>query len=882
MHDHLTPRIISRLIVCLIVSSLFPATSADAGDCPIELVLTGQGDVDSGSYADVWADGDIAFVGQFGDNKVHFFDISDPREPDRFLEWVVEPPNNFASAQDVKSANGLLFIALEGDGNDAVEIVDIRDPFNPRHLTWISTQGYADAHNVFYDNGYLYLADSRDPTVGIVDLTGYDPNNPPARITENRWFIDDVGSSFVHDVTVVDGRLYACAWNGGIRVYDVTDLAGAGPVFLGAASGTSTHAAWPSANGRWVVVGEERTGGPVRLYEMAPAFGGGLDITLRDTFVVPPSDANSAHNVVVVGNRVFVSWYQAGLVILDIDEAQRILTEVARFDTSDTQPFGFGGAWGVYPLPGGDRILISDVREGLHIISAGDVLLSLAYPDGLVEQVDPQAGATLTVRIDPGCDQPLANGVTLFADVISEDQGTANPVSVPFTQISAELFEAQIPGAPCGSFVSYYVEVQTAGGGVVVDPPGAPQATYLAEVISDTQTFFEDDFETSQGWTVFSEDCPSVENNIGGWKRVDPTGTSSAPGDDFTGGEGSMAFVTAPNEPGVGAGQSDVDGGPFFLTSPTVVIDQRDVTISFASWFSWNGVGTQDRLRVAVSADGGGSWQEIAALTSTGPEWVEREFRLSDFADPGETLNVQFSVDDCPNDSITEAAIDEFAVRVIECFDEDVTPPVMDHDADPTIVFPFSGYIDPRLESTDGVNFNLGIDRVVMQFSEPVRSVGGGDLSVDDFVLESTGAVPPAIVSVDAISNPIVEVQFVAPLPPGCWFTLIADVEDMAGNRIENQGNLGEITNEPDRIDMSALPGDVDQNGMVAPFDLLRFRSLANGVSTPEQGAMVDFLDMNRDGIVSPLDLFVFRQIVQGAGTATRSWQLVSLEAARP
>ena len=859
----------------------FSSVSTLAQDCPIELELAGQADIDDGSYADVWADGDIAFVGQFHDNKVHFFDISNPAQPDRYLEWVVQAPNSFASAQDVKSADGLLFIALEGDGNDGVEIVDIRDPYDPKHLSWISTPGYADVHNVFYDEGYLYLADSRDPTVGIVDLTNYDPDNPPTRITENLWFID-VGTSFVHDITVKDGRLYASAWNSGIWVYDITDLQGAGPVLRGTATGTSSHAAWPSDNGRWVVVGEERTGGPVRLYEMIPQLGGGLDVTLRNTYNVSPTQANSAHNVIVIGNRVYVSWYQAGLIILDINEEQKILEFVGQYDTSVTQPFGFSGAWGVYPFLGEDRLLISDMQEGLNVISAGQVLLSLEYPDGLVETVDPQAGATLTIRIDPSCDQPDPNSITLFYETISESGGTFTPVSVPFDQVSPDTFEAQIPGSPCGTFVSYYVEAGTMSGETVVDPPDAPQNTYFAEVISGIETFFEDTFVADEGWTVSADDCASIENEIGGWERVEPIGTSSAPDGDFGGDAGSLAFVTAQGESGGGAGQADVDGGPFYLTSPTIAIDHHDVVFSFASWVSWNGIGTEDKLLVAISGDAGESWQPIASISSGGPEWFEREYRLSEFAEPSATLNVRFSIDDCPNDSITEAAIDNFKVQVIDCFDADTVPPVIRHDAGPEIIRPHSGYIDPRIESTDGVNFDLGIDRIILEFSEPVQAIGGGTLTADDFRIETTGLTPPAIAFVEPSDNPAIVINLESPLPPGSWFTLIADVEDLAGNRITDMGNMGPAMDEPDRIDLAALPGDVDQNGRISPIDLFRFRTVVQGLVVPEQGTLMDYVDTDRSGTITPLDLFTYRRIVLGLGQTTQAWASASLDANRP
>ena len=348
----------------LVLIGLVADRASAGGVCGLALSERAHWDQDPGQYADVWADGNVAFLGQFFDNKVHFFDISNPDNPTRFLEWVVGAPNQSASAQDVKSGDGLLFIALDSDSNDGVEIVDIRDPFNPQHLTWVDTPGYPDVHNVFYDGGMLYLADSRDPEVAIVDLTGYDPDNPPARIETNLWRFT-VGSSFVHDITVRNGRLYVCAWNSGLHVYDVSNVANQQPVFLGSATGSSTHSVWPSGDARWAVVGEERSGGPVKLYEIT---GGGTSVVLRDTMALP-GRAFSVHNPVVIGLRVYVSWYGAGLVILDIDPNAKTLNEVGSYDTFPGVG-GFDGAWGVYPFLGEDRILVGDLQTGFYIVNA--------------------------------------------------------------------------------------------------------------------------------------------------------------------------------------------------------------------------------------------------------------------------------------------------------------------------------------------------------------------------------------------------------------------------------------------------------------------------------------------------------------------------------
>ncbi len=112
-----------------------------------EVTLIGDWDGFGGSYADVWGDGDFAYIGHFGDSAVNIVDITDPANPIG-MEYVLPPPNTFASAQDVKVGDGLLFIALEGDGA-SVHIVDVRDPGNPVGLVDIDISGLTAIHNVF-------------------------------------------------------------------------------------------------------------------------------------------------------------------------------------------------------------------------------------------------------------------------------------------------------------------------------------------------------------------------------------------------------------------------------------------------------------------------------------------------------------------------------------------------------------------------------------------------------------------------------------------------------------------------------------------------------------------------------------------------------------
>lgn len=342
---------------------------------PINAYAVGRWDEYTGQYSDVWGDGDYAYLPNWrlSDGlaaRVHVIDISDPTNPVLDETLFIPAPNDNASAQDVKVANGLLFVALEGDFDDSAVIYDVRDPAARALIASIRVPTFEPIHNLFYDSGYLYLADSSTNRVAIVDLTTFDPDNPPAAtITQAKWIIENVGSSFVHDVTVRDGRLYAAAWDSGLWIYDVTDVANTMPTFLGSVAGNNTHSMWPTDDGKFVVTGEERSGGGIQVYEITDN-GGSLTLTLRDSFVI--NEASSVHNQVFVGNRLYNSWYEAGLQVFDVDPVTGELDLVARLDTRDD--------WGIYPFLGEDKILLSDMRQGLIVANVGPIPLLAPTP----------------------------------------------------------------------------------------------------------------------------------------------------------------------------------------------------------------------------------------------------------------------------------------------------------------------------------------------------------------------------------------------------------------------------------------------------------------------------------------------------------------------
>jgi hypothetical protein len=206
--------------------------------------------------------------------------------------------------------------------------------------------------------------------------------------------------------------------------------------------------------------------------------------------------------------------------------------------------------------------------------------------------------------------------------------------------------------------------------------------------------------------------------------------------------------------------------------------------------------------------------------------------------------------------------------------------------------FPCSGYIDPRREFNSGTE--LGIDSVTLVFNAEVVNAGGGSLTAAAFVVteQCGGGDPPTVSIQDSVVDEITGRHSVT-LSLGRvptlqeWTTIQANVESACGGvAITNNGNLGSA-DEPDRIDFTALPGDLSGNERVDALDLLRMRQRLGGTCNPNicpscNGDDLIYFDIDRNGNVTALDLLVWRQGWFGTGQATQAWQGAETMCDRP
>jgi choice-of-anchor B domain-containing protein len=177
---------------------------------------------------------------------------------------------------------------------------------------------------------------------------------------------EDTNALGSHDVAVIRNRMYDFHANDATYIYDVQDPAD--PQLLGEVRNPNTyhHSGWVTEDDRYLFICDETAADPLP------------DITIWDisdpanpTMVGDISDNTArAHNLYIIDNLAYVSYYGAGFKIFDVSAPSSPLL-LDQYQTNLNQGIGIGngflGAFGVYPFGPEGRILVSDMDNGLFV-----------------------------------------------------------------------------------------------------------------------------------------------------------------------------------------------------------------------------------------------------------------------------------------------------------------------------------------------------------------------------------------------------------------------------------------------------------------------------------------------------------------------------------
>ncbi len=345
-------------------SGTFEALRASRRDGEQEaegLALVSESFISLGLPVDVYVAKEHAYVVSLNANGrtggLSVFDVADRAHP-VFQGTVTMPGDSYWNG--VWSAGDALYVASASRG---VLVFDIHEPSHPQFVRSLPEDSI-DVHTVLVEADRLY-AMSPDPHS---ETLLFDISQPLAPALLQRFTApggDTTG--FVHDAFAYQGRLYINHWDLGYVIADVSNPAQVRQVGRYRYAHQSSHAnAVGTFAGRTVAFeGGESYDAHLRVLDVSnPAH-----VVKVGEFHLRPQ--SSIHNMVLVGSRLYVAWYQEGVRVLEVSEPSQP-QQRAYFNTFRETDFQRGysfyeGAIGIR-VPGDGYVYTVDTSRGLLIL----------------------------------------------------------------------------------------------------------------------------------------------------------------------------------------------------------------------------------------------------------------------------------------------------------------------------------------------------------------------------------------------------------------------------------------------------------------------------------------------------------------------------------
>jgi hypothetical protein len=345
---------------CTVCTAVLQRATHNAGEGEGDhITLAGElhgSDWGPGYIFNVRVVGTIAYL--IAQDGLHLIETADPAHPVELAHWK-RSGSGYSNDVKLVEANGKRYAIIADYPSD---VVDVTDPASVHLVAQIPVE----AHTVFTEtrNGKTYAY------FGAYDGTtpAYDVSNPEAPMRLGTY---NSMASIVHDLMIDNGIAYLNAWEGGLHVVDFTDPTQPRKIGTWRTTPTKTsHSSWAmNVGGRKIALhGEEEYGAHLDVVDADPASP--QFMTSIGTFKT--RDWVSIHNVMAVGSRAYMSYYQDGIRVLDMSDPTKP-KQIGYFNSWDPQADYttsgfFESAVGIDVDPARKLIFVADSPRGLLIL----------------------------------------------------------------------------------------------------------------------------------------------------------------------------------------------------------------------------------------------------------------------------------------------------------------------------------------------------------------------------------------------------------------------------------------------------------------------------------------------------------------------------------
>lgn len=330
------------------------------------------------TYNEVWGlavnNHEFAVIGStFG---THIIDVTDPTAPEELFVVKGGSIGPGIIHRDFHDYKGYLYSIADEGSNTGLQIIDITTLPDSIEVVYDSRQYFTRSHNIFIDTAKarLYSLISNGTAFDFSPMRIFDISNPidPQPIGSYDRFEGKVISQ-VHDAFVRNDTAYLNLGPSGFAIVDFANVDTPNVISILEKSeypqAGYNHSGWLTDDGNYYYMADENYDSDIKVLDLRDL----PDIFIPNTFNAESTESSITHNQIILGNKLYVSYYVDGLQVFDISDPENPVREMF-YDTSTEAPGPnrYRGAWGVYPFLPSGNILVSDMQNGLFVID-GDL-----------------------------------------------------------------------------------------------------------------------------------------------------------------------------------------------------------------------------------------------------------------------------------------------------------------------------------------------------------------------------------------------------------------------------------------------------------------------------------------------------------------------------